>query len=150
MDEQLGSQGLTRSGLIKAGAAAAVALGAGGTERAIAGAAGVGPAASGLGKPSGGPAYLHRETYIPLVGTDFRFHRPGTRTLRMKLVQARQLPRVGDAFSLLFRGQARAGVASGTYRLEHPSLGEFDLFVSPVGRGVKGLDLEAVINRIAT
>ena len=110
----------------------------------------MGAAASGLGKPSGGPAYLHRETYIPLVGTDFRVHRPGARTLRVKLVQARQLPRVGDAFSLLFRGRARAGVASGTYRLEHPSLGEFDLFVSPVGRGVKGLDLEAVINRIAT
>jgi uncharacterized protein DUF6916 len=149
MDEQLGSRGLTRHGLIKAGAAAAVAFGAVGTEQAL---AGVGAAASGLGKPSGGAAYLHRETYVPLVGTEFRFHRPGAVTVRVKLIQARQLPSVGDAFSLLFRGRGRAGarVVTGIYRLEHPSLGEFDLFLSPVGRGVKGLDLEAVINRIAT
>ncbi len=147
MDEQLESRGLTRHGLIKAGAVAAVAFGAVGTERALAGA---GAAASGIRRPSGGPAYLHRETYIPLVGTNFGVQRPGAGTLRVKLIQARQLPRAGDAFSLLFRGRARAGVASGTYRFEHPSLGEFDLFVSPVGRGVKGLDLEAVINRIAT
>ena len=68
----------------------------------------------------------------------------------MKLVEARQLPSVGESFSLLFRGRVRAGIDSGMYRLEHPSLGVFELFVSPVGRGVKGLDLEAVINRIAT
>ena len=68
----------------------------------------------------------------------------------MKLVEARQLTSVGDSFSLLFRGRVRSGIVSGTYRLEHPSLGEFELFLSPVGRGVKGIDLEAVINRIAT
>ncbi len=150
MDEQPESRGLTRHGLIKAGAVAAVAFGAGGTERALAGATGAGGPGSGLGKPSGGPAFLRHETYIPLVGTDFSVHRPGAGTLRVKLIQAQQLPSVGEAFSLLFHGRARAGVASGTYRLEHPSLGDFDVFLSPVGRGVKGLDLEAVINRIST
>ncbi len=150
MDGHVETHGLTRHGLIKAGAVAAVALGAGGAGRALAGAAGVGAAASGLGKPTGGPAYLHRETYVPFVGTDFAVHRPGAATLRVKLVEARQLPDVGDSFSLLFRGQARAGIVGGTYRLEHPSLGNIDLFVSPVGRGVRGLELEAVINRIAT
>ena len=150
MDERNENRGLTRGGLMKAGAVAALAVGAGGAGRALAGTAGVGVAASGLRKPRGGAAYLRRETFVPLVGTDFRVHRPGTGTLRVKLIEARQLRGVGESFSLLFRGRARAGVDGGTYRLEHPSLGGFELFVSPVGRGVKGLDLEAVINRITT
>ena len=57
---------------------------------------------------------------------------------------------MGDSFSLLFRGRRTSGVESGVYRIEHPRMGSFELFLSPVGRGVKGLNLEAVINRIAT
>jgi uncharacterized protein DUF6916 len=34
-------------------------------------------------------------------------------------------------FSLVFRGQA--GLAQGTYRLEHAELGELDLFLVPIG-----------------
>jgi hypothetical protein len=87
---------------------------------------------------------------VPLVGTDFRVHRPGARALKVKLIEARPLPSVGEAFSLHFRAHPQAGVEGGTRRLSHPTLGEFDLFIAPVGRGVKGLELEAVIYRIAT
>lgn len=149
MHERDEKRGLTRGGLIKVGAVAALTVGAGGAGRALAGTAGIGVAASGLGKPSGGPAYLRRATFVPLVGTDFRVHRPGERALRVKLIEAKKLAGPGESFSLLFHTRARAGVDGGIYRLEHPSLGGFDLFVSPVGRGVRGLDLEAVINRIA-
>lgn len=143
--------GLTRSGLIKAGGAAALAAGAGGfVGRALAGGGRGELAGSGVGKAHGGPAYLRRATYTPLVGTDFRVHVPGEKTLRLKLIEARALKGPGDAFSLLFRGRRQADVKSGTYRIEHRTIGSFDLFVNPVGRGVKGLDLEAVINRIAT
>jgi Domain of unknown function (DUF6916) len=65
-------------------------------------------------------------------------------------VEARVLRGPGEAFSLLFRGRRRPDVEGGTYRIEHPSLGAFELFLNPVGRGLKGLHLEAVINRIAT
>ena len=77
-------------------------------------------------------------------------HRPEGRALRVKLVSVRELPSAGDSFSLLFRTGRTQDVESRIYRLEHPALGSFELFLSPVGRGVKGLDLEAVINRIAT
>jgi len=150
MDERIETRGLTRSGLMKVGALAALAAGAGGAGRALAGTAGTGLAASGLGKPSGGAAYLRHATFIPLVGSDFRIRRPGARTLRVKLIEARQLSGVGESFSLLFRGRTQAGLEGGMYRFEHPSLGGFELFAGPVGRGVKGLDLEAIINRIAT
>lgn len=152
MDAAADARGLTRGGLIKAGAAAALVVGAGGAGRALAGAQ---PAAAGLegsaiGKARGGPAYLRRTTYLPLVGSDFRVRIPDAGTLRLKLVEARALRSPGDAFSLLFRGRRRAGVEGGIYRIEHPALGGFDLFVNPVGRGVKGLELEAIVNRIST
>src|SRR6266478_358844 len=99
MDERIENRGLTRGGLMKAGAVAALAVGAGGAGRALAGTAGAGLAASGLGKPRGGPAYLRHATFAPLVGSDFRVRRPGARTLRVKLIEARQLSGVGEPFS---------------------------------------------------
>jgi hypothetical protein len=150
MDEAIENRGITRGGLMKVGAAAALAVGAGGAGRALAGTAGTGLAASAVGKPSGGAAYLRHATFAPLVGTNFRVQREGARALRVKLIEARRTGGVGESFSLLFRGRAQAGLEAGTYRFDHPSLGGFDLFAGPVGRGVKGLDLEAVINRIAT
>jgi hypothetical protein len=139
---------VTRGGLIKAGAAAALVVGAGGAGRALAGGDAADLDGPGIGKPRGGSAYLRRATYAPLVGTEFRVHVPGRDALRVKLVEARKLRSPGEAFSLLFRGR-RAEVEGGIYRIDHPRLGAFELFVNPVGRGVKGLDLEAVVNRIA-
>jgi hypothetical protein len=150
MEDRIENRGLTRGGLMKVGALAALAVGAGGAGRALAGTAGAGLAASGLKKPHGGPAYLHHATFAPLVGTHFRVGREGARARRLKLIEARESSSAGESFSLLFRGRKQAGDEAGTYRFEHPSLGGFELFASPVGRGVKGLDLEAVINKIAT
>jgi hypothetical protein len=140
---------VTRGGLIKAGAAAALVVGGGSAGRALAGAGASDLEGPGIGKPRGGPAYLHRASYALLVGTDFRMHVPGKHALKVKLVEARELRSPGEAFSLLFRS-ARADFEGGVYRIDHPRLGAFELFVSPVGRGVKGLDLEAVVNRIAS
>jgi hypothetical protein len=150
MEERIESRGMTRGGLIKAGAAAALVVGAGGAGRALAGGQETKLAVPVLGKPRGGAAYLRRETYLPYVGSDFRVLRPGASTLRVKLIEVKQLPSQGEAFSLLFSGRPQSGVAEGVYRIEHPSLGGFDLFAGLVGCGVKSLDFEAVINRIST
>ena len=150
MNERDESRGLTRGGLFKAGAVAAIAVGAGGSASTLADAAGLGAAASGIRKPKDGPAYLSHAAYVPLVGTEFLLHPPGAHPLRARLIEARRTRSVGESFSLLFRAHRRGGIDGGIYRLEHPSLGGFELFVSPVSRGVKGLDIEAVINRIAT
>jgi Domain of unknown function (DUF6916) len=150
MNERDESRGLTRGGLFKVGAVAALAVGAGGAGSTLAGAAGMGAAASGIRKSKDGPAYLSHAAYVPLVGTEFRLHPPGTRALPVRLIEARQTQSVGESFSLLFRTRVRGGIDGGIYRLEHPSLGGFELFVSPVSRGVRGQEIEAVINRIAT
>ena len=152
MDEHDESRGLTRGGLIKAGALAALAVGAGGAGAALAGAAGVGAAASvGIGKPRRGPAYLTPRDVR--AARRHRVPRPPPRRRarsRVRLIEARRAARRRRVVLAALPRARRAGVEGGIYRLEHPVLGSFELFVSPVGRGVKGLDLEAVINRIAT
>lgn len=148
MSGSIGAHRLTRRGLVKAGAAAALVVGAGSTADAL-GAQG-GLAASGIGKPRDGAAFLRYATYEPLVGTSFRVLRPDGGTLRMTLMQVQLLPSRGEAFSLLFQARRRVAVEGRLYRMEHPALGSFELFINPVGRGVKAVDLEAVINRIAT
>jgi Domain of unknown function (DUF6916) len=151
VDGSTGARRVTRGGLIKAGAVVALAAGAGGAgASALPGATTMGAAASGIRRPNGSPDYLSYPSYARLVGADFRLHRSGARTLGVRLIEARESRSAVDSFSLLFRGNRRAAVDAGIYRLEHPSLGRFELFLSPVSRGVKGLDLEAVINRIAT
>ena len=145
----MNDRGLTRGGLIKAGAAAALAAGAGAAGARMLVGTPVAELDSRPDRPSGGPAHLRHATYAPLVGTDFRVHVPGSRALKLRLVEARAQRGPGEAFSLLFQGRRRADMAGGLYRIEHPALGGFELFVNPVGRGVKGLHLEAVVNRIA-
>lgn len=145
--ERNDEQGLTRGGLFKLGAVAAFAAGAVPAGRAL---AAPGRARSRLTVPRGGPAYLRHETFVPHVGSTFRVARPELPPLRVRLLESKRRHGAGESFSLLFHDNRQARVQQGTYRIEHPSLGAFDLFLVPVGRGVRGQDIEAVINRTAT
>jgi hypothetical protein len=49
-------------------------------------------------------------------------------------------------FSLFFRGPLEYFLQQATYRMEHESLGEIDLFIVPVGREADGFRYEAVFN----
>ena len=147
---QIEHRNISRSGLLKLGAVAALVVGARPIARAAAGTSA--PAAddeSTIAAPGGGPRHLRLATYVPLVGSTFLIHREGSLPLSVKLVSATALQGVGDSFSLIFRGPRHSQVAPDTSTFEHPSLGRFDLFVAPVGRGVKGRDFQAVVNRIA-
>ncbi len=134
---------MTRAGLVKAGAAAAVVIGVVPAGRALAL-----PGGSIIAASTGAPRYLRRETYVPLVGDVFHVGRSGESPLEVRLVEARRLPGAGDTFSLLFRGNDGADIESGLHRIAHRSLGSFDLFLGPVGRPATGQELEALVNRI--
>ncbi len=49
-------------------------------------------------------------------------------------------------FSLEFRGPAEAAVDQQTCGFRHPQLGEFDLFIVPLGPDAEGMRYEAVIS----
>lgn len=53
-------------------------------------------------------------------------------------------PRPGPPFAVVLRGAFT--LPQGIHRLRHPVLGEFDLFLVPVGRDRDGLLYEAVFN----
>lgn len=134
---------LTRAGLVKAGAAAAVGIGVAPGARQLAL-----PGSSILAGRSSSPPYLRHETYVPLVGDTFRIERAGASPLKVRLVEARRLAGTGESFSLLFRSNGAGELGSALHRVAHRSLGTFGLFLGPVGRPAEGQELEALVNRI--
>ena len=134
---------LSRGRLLKAGASAAAVVGAGPLAHAAAAA-----------NPQRDPlAYLRLATYQPLEGATFTLHHPH-RPVPARLVAVESQTARGpkersrrEQFSLIFETQRGEPLPQGTYQLEHPSLGQFPLFLVPVGRGRKGVELEAVVNR---
>jgi hypothetical protein len=151
MDEaiQIHQRSMSRTGLLKLGAVAALVLGAGPAAKALEG--GAAPAATedpAVATRVSGPRHLRLGTYAPLVGSAFKIHRTGASPLSVKLAAATRLHGVGESFSLVFRGHANAKLGQDTYTLEHPSLGTFPLFVVPIGRATKGQDFQVIVNRI--
>jgi hypothetical protein len=47
-------------------------------------------------------------------------------------------------FSIVFRGPATPILPQRIYRLEHPAIGSFDLFLVPIGPDERGLRYEAI------
>lgn len=149
MDEPL-QRSMSRTGLLKLGAAAAVVLGVGPAGRALAGT----PATATEGAVPAGrsvrsPRHLRLATYVPLVGSTFLVRRPQSSSLRVKLTSATRLESdVGESFSLIFQGHGNAKLGQETYTIEHPRLGAFPLFLVPVGPARRGQSFEAVVNRM--
>lgn len=87
------------------------------------------------------------ETFTPLVGEAFALEvEPGSKVeVRLAEATGRELPGAPRApFSLVFTGPAEPMLRQGSRRLEHPSLGAFDLFLVPIGRDERGVHYEAV------
>jgi Domain of unknown function (DUF6916) len=107
---------------------------------------------SGLLYRSKQGSYLVETTYRPLVGSVFNVEAPGG-SVGLTLAGTRSLGplRYGESlifgkenFALDFKG--RPGIVSGTHVLTHPALGQFQLFINPVGQPGSIQRYEAIIN----
>ena len=89
----------------------------------------------------------HRD-FEPLEGQDFTLKDAGGEVpLKLVKVQGRAWNGPGRApYSLLFAASTAINLPQRIYALEHPSEGEVELFLVPVGRDARGLLLEAVFN----
>lgn len=97
-----------------------------------------------------GSTTLTMATFTPLVNSMFRFS-VGGRTVGLPLKQVidkRPPGTSAECFSLIFAG-ALPSFKQGTYAVDQASIGEFSLFVVPVGRRSDGQDYEAAFNRTA-
>lgn len=94
---------------------------------------------------------LELSTYVSLVGTDFRVLR-GQEWVRVTLSEVRMLaghkPVTREKFSLMFTAGDEKPLQQGMHDFEHPAMGRFVLFFTPViSRDPSVRSYEAVINR---
>lgn len=99
--------------------------------------------AAGMGGPA--PHYLCRASWLPLAGGIITVAR-----VNLRLAEVGDLPHLAgrdDAFRLELTGDAGA-VPCGIQAFRHAALGSFQLFISPVGSVVRGLQrYEVVVDR---
>ena len=100
---------------------------------------------------SPGDAHLVRASWAPLVGTDVRV---GGTSLRLVRIRDLGPQRYGNRlltgsqhFALDFAGPLDAPLSSSLHTVEHPLLGRFQMFLSPVSKPGSVLTYEAIINR---
>jgi hypothetical protein len=98
---------------------------------------------------------MRAEDFTELGARRFRLKGPAGAAWKLELVEVRAhppdrlRPRAGlrpRPFSLLFSGPAAESLPQGTYRVWHPELGTFELFLVPVGPFEEGGRFEAVFN----
>jgi hypothetical protein len=53
-----------------------------------------------------------------------------------------------EQFSLIFTGVSSPWLPQGTYKLNHQEMGEFELFLVPVGLSAAGMQYQAVFSRL--
>ncbi|HKC63974.1 MAG TPA: hypothetical protein VKB86_10070 [Pyrinomonadaceae bacterium] len=92
---------------------------------------------------------MTKEMFAESLNTKFRVNAGSDRSIELELVELSEgvsTPK-HEQFALLFRGPSDFFLPQGIYNMEHERLGEFDLFLVPVGRDERGFQYEAVFNR---
>ena len=112
--------------------------------------------ATGLSAEAGADVLINMtsEAFLPYVGTIFQPVN-GTQRISLQLTEITTNPFkenrlrgvTGESFSLVFRSLDRKALPPGIHTFEHPSLGTFSLFISPIGRS--GSRFQAVINHLS-
>jgi hypothetical protein len=92
--------------------------------------------------------------FTPHVGDVFHLHIGAGEVLDARLLQATSLsakgpsgepvPRPRTPFSLVFRVPARFRFVQQIYKLEHPALGAFEVFMVPIGLDAEGYRCEVI------
>ena len=132
--------GLTRREVLVVGGGAAATVVLGGP---------MARAAMAAGSP------LRRSTWLGLSDVRFGVRRMGVTGRQLTLREVADLPRAAtlakyrssdDAFALLFDGPP--GGVQGTYVMDHPVIGRFRMFLTPVGRASGLQTYEAIVDRL--
>jgi hypothetical protein len=84
------------------------------------------------------------------LNSKFILGQGGTESIELELVELKDgtSDATSESFALLFRGPGTFVLPQQIYTLKHSHLGEFDLFLVPVGRDANGSYYEAVFNRL--
>ena len=98
------------------------------------------------------PSNLTAEAFAENLNTKFRVRAESPRPVELELNEVKAY-NAGEneqggmeRFSLFLTGPGDIYLPQHTYTLEHPSMGELELFVVPVGRDEAGFRYEVVFN----
>ena len=86
------------------------------------------------------------------VNTTFRVELESPRPIEVKLIAVtRRVTEPNEQagmerFSVVFYGPADVFLPQNTYRMTHPQMGEFEIFLVPLGPEAEGFRYEAVYN----
>ena len=93
---------------------------------------------------------LQHEEFLKHLHTKFRIHVSETEVLEAELTDVSELmisPRQ-ERFWLVFRTSNEMLLGQDLRAFEHDAMGNFDLFIVPIGRDDEGTYYEAVFNRL--
>jgi len=98
------------------------------------------------------PAKISEEAFRENLNTKFRVLVDAERPIELELVEVKSYePRPNEQagmerFSLYFYGPGDIYMPQYNYPLEHERMGEFSIFLVPIGSDERGLRYEAVFN----
>jgi hypothetical protein len=95
-------------------------------------------------------ASLTHEEFSKHVNTIFQVQLDESTNVPLELrkVSEHLLSPNQERFSIIFYGSQEQLLGQGARRFQHDQMGEFDLFIVPVGRDDKWIHYEAVFNRM--
>lgn len=95
---------------------------------------------------------LKLATFAENLQTKFQAYVDESNAVELEMIRATDtgtnLEAGQEQFSILFRGPLNAFLPQRTYRLEHPQMGSFDLFLVPVRQEQDGFEYEACFARM--
>ena len=93
---------------------------------------------------------LTREGLVENLNSKLLMLVPNAGAVELELVNVVEHPSAAgqEQFSAIFRGPHNAPLGQGVYQLEHAQFGTFGIFLVPVARDQKGIEYEALFNRI--
>ena len=103
----------------------------------------------------GGVRPLARSQFTAALGEVFKVQEHPLKVVDMTLVEVSPLPgEVGIhsewSFSLLFAASTEIQLQQETYQVNHPKLGDFPLFLVPMGMDKRSPKYEAVFNQVTS
>ena len=88
--------------------------------------------------------------FLENLNSSFRLLLEDGGSQELQLIEVSELKKMSrqEMFSVVFRAQSNEVLAQKTHRLDHDRLGDFEIFLVPIGRDEQGVSYEAVFNRM--
>ncbi len=95
-------------------------------------------------------AVLEYDEFAKYLNTKFRIRLSESETLEAELIEISEhlISARQDRFAITFRAANEIFLGQGLRQFEHDQMGEFILFLVPIGRDEQGTSYEAVFNRV--